>query len=331
MARFNATLKILKLGDFGIARVMKSEHEQASTLIGTPNYLSPQVAQGEKYSWESDVWAVGYSFGLRNLISKLLSKDAQKRPTVPFLRSLFTGSHHNSGTRPTPSITPPTKDVPISSSSSSRSLSAMSMSSVQGRESNAPLLKYSDQMQVDGGGHVGRGLNLGLRQREEVIDGGFNGSPVLKDDVTVVKHDQNNLLHSSSSTTKGITNTSSKDSIHLHYKSTIPTSSPPPSSSSSSNSANLASNSSHKPSTTMTATKIERYRKNLEDMMGDEGLRIVYKELVSFGTHVSKNGINDNSNSDAAAVSALMMYLRDRKRLNNDGSFNGELSLKAAT
>ncbi|KAI9322040.1 protein kinase, partial [Zopfochytrium polystomum] len=51
--------KIIKLGDFGIARRLPSVSDLAQTAIGTPNYMSPEVAAGRSYSWKSDVWAVG--------------------------------------------------------------------------------------------------------------------------------------------------------------------------------------------------------------------------------------------------------------------------------
>lgn len=34
---------IIKLGDFGIARVLQSTTEMAATVVGTPYYLSPEI------------------------------------------------------------------------------------------------------------------------------------------------------------------------------------------------------------------------------------------------------------------------------------------------
>lgn len=31
----------------------------ASTSIGTPYYISPEICHGEKYSFKSDVWSLG--------------------------------------------------------------------------------------------------------------------------------------------------------------------------------------------------------------------------------------------------------------------------------
>jgi serine/threonine protein kinase len=37
----------VKLGDFGIARVLDSTIDQAHTTIGTPHYLSPEVCENK--------------------------------------------------------------------------------------------------------------------------------------------------------------------------------------------------------------------------------------------------------------------------------------------
>jgi NIMA (never in mitosis gene a)-related kinase len=34
---------IIKLGDFGIAKVLSSTVEKAVTIVGTPYYLSPEI------------------------------------------------------------------------------------------------------------------------------------------------------------------------------------------------------------------------------------------------------------------------------------------------
>ena len=50
---------LVKLGDFGIAKVMEGSMTAASTVIGTPYYMSPEVCQSQRYSYKSDVWALG--------------------------------------------------------------------------------------------------------------------------------------------------------------------------------------------------------------------------------------------------------------------------------
>ena len=50
---------ILKLGDFGIARVLSNTKSRAKTVVGTPYYLSPEIIQSQGYSFKSDIWSLG--------------------------------------------------------------------------------------------------------------------------------------------------------------------------------------------------------------------------------------------------------------------------------
>ena len=54
----NRKRTIVKLADFGIAREL-STRDLASTMIGTPNYLSPEICEGRKYDTKSDLWSLG--------------------------------------------------------------------------------------------------------------------------------------------------------------------------------------------------------------------------------------------------------------------------------
>lgn len=78
---FLASDEVVKLGDFGVARVLASTQELAVTKVaahpptppprrrrssparpsqvGTPCYISPERCEGRPYSFESDVWAMG--------------------------------------------------------------------------------------------------------------------------------------------------------------------------------------------------------------------------------------------------------------------------------
>jgi len=108
----------IKIGDFGIARVLQHTYDCAQTAIGTPYYLSPEICQEKPYNQKSDIWSLGcilyemttlrhafdasnmkelvvkilrgtyppvpstYSQGLRDLIADMLQKDAHKRPSI---------------------------------------------------------------------------------------------------------------------------------------------------------------------------------------------------------------------------------------------------------
>ncbi|XP_072166539.1 serine/threonine-protein kinase Nek9-like [Diadema setosum] len=109
---------LVKLGDFGISKVMGSNTEMAETIVGTPFYMSPELVKGQQYNAKNDIWAVGcvlyelltlrrvfeasnqlkvvwgivqkdigeidekYSADMYSLVSELLSKDPEKRPTA---------------------------------------------------------------------------------------------------------------------------------------------------------------------------------------------------------------------------------------------------------
>lgn len=109
---------IIKLGDFGIARVLKHTVEVAKSMVGTPYYLSPEIIESRPYSFKSDIWSLGvmlyelctlrppfegmnlhflalkiirgeytqissnYSRELKTLISQMLSIDVHRRPTI---------------------------------------------------------------------------------------------------------------------------------------------------------------------------------------------------------------------------------------------------------
>ena len=49
----------VKLGDFGIAKVLNSTISFTNTAIGTPYYLSPEICLERPYSWASDIWSFG--------------------------------------------------------------------------------------------------------------------------------------------------------------------------------------------------------------------------------------------------------------------------------
>lgn len=108
----------VKIGDFGISRVLKSTYDCAQTAIGTPYYLSPEICQEKPYNQKSDIWSLGcilyeittlrhafdssnmkglvlkilrgnyppipeiYSDNLRSLLSEMLQRDPQQRPSI---------------------------------------------------------------------------------------------------------------------------------------------------------------------------------------------------------------------------------------------------------
>ena len=49
----------MKLGDFGLACVIQHEKQRRKSMCGTPNYIAPEILNGEGHSYEVDIWAVG--------------------------------------------------------------------------------------------------------------------------------------------------------------------------------------------------------------------------------------------------------------------------------
>jgi NIMA (never in mitosis gene a)-related kinase len=109
---------MVKLGDFGIARVLNNTRDNARTMVGTPYYLSPEIVENRPYGFQSDMWALGvllyemctlkppfdgqslhhlalkiargnypppparYSSDLKGLIASLLAVRSEQRPKV---------------------------------------------------------------------------------------------------------------------------------------------------------------------------------------------------------------------------------------------------------
>mmetsp|Transcript_38789 Transcript_38789/g.91213 ORF Transcript_38789/g.91213 Transcript_38789/m.91213 type:complete len:521 (+) Transcript_38789:143-1705(+) len=55
----NADSSLVKLGDFGISRILECTSDAAVTMVGTPYYMSPEVCRNEPYGVKSDIWALG--------------------------------------------------------------------------------------------------------------------------------------------------------------------------------------------------------------------------------------------------------------------------------
>jgi len=110
---------LLKLGDFGVSKVLDSTSQFAATAVGTPYYMSPEICQNQRYDQRSDIWSLGcllyeictlkhafdannmkmlihkivrssytpvssthYTKGLRDIVDSMIAKQPSRRPTV---------------------------------------------------------------------------------------------------------------------------------------------------------------------------------------------------------------------------------------------------------
>jgi len=93
----DGSMGLVKLGDFGIAKVLEGSYAAASTVIGTPYYMSPEVCQGQQYGYMSDVWALGcilyeicalqQAWNGSNLLGLVYKIVQERQPPLPDLYS----------------------------------------------------------------------------------------------------------------------------------------------------------------------------------------------------------------------------------------------------
>ena len=75
----------LKLGDFGVSRVLDSPTDLARTCVGTPFYMCPELMRKQRYSNKADIWALGcVLYELATLTHAFDARDMQARcPVTP--------------------------------------------------------------------------------------------------------------------------------------------------------------------------------------------------------------------------------------------------------
>merc|ERR1719253_1924302 len=89
--------QVVKLGDFGISRVLEGSIEAAITVVGTPYYMSPEVCENKPYTFKSDVWSLGcvlyelcmlkHAFSADNLLGLVYKIVSDKYEPIPSMYS----------------------------------------------------------------------------------------------------------------------------------------------------------------------------------------------------------------------------------------------------
>ena len=104
--------RLVKIGDFGLAKTLDDNYEMAQTRDGCRIYMSPERHRGERYNHKADMWSLGcilyelctlrYTFtkvpdildgryqpipddlhpGLSFYIPRLLRVDSRRRPSA---------------------------------------------------------------------------------------------------------------------------------------------------------------------------------------------------------------------------------------------------------
>ena len=54
--------KNIKIIDFGLAKILTSMSKMASSLVGTPTTIAPEIYEGKNYTFSADIWSLGCIF-----------------------------------------------------------------------------------------------------------------------------------------------------------------------------------------------------------------------------------------------------------------------------
>ncbi len=91
--------RLVKVSDFGIARISDGDQTRTGTILGTPSYMSPEQAVGAKIDGRSDLFSLGAT--LYQLLSGKLPFIGD---SVPAIMLQITREKHTSLSRARPDL-----------------------------------------------------------------------------------------------------------------------------------------------------------------------------------------------------------------------------------
>ena len=50
---------IVKIADLGLAKKVHYDGDLATTSVGSPLYMAPEVMHGKSYNYKADIWSIG--------------------------------------------------------------------------------------------------------------------------------------------------------------------------------------------------------------------------------------------------------------------------------
>ena len=79
---------VIKIADFGFSKILGEEH-YASTMLGSPLNMAPEILAGKEYTNKADIWSIGVCFhemlfGKNPYTAKSIVELLKKIKSTPF-------------------------------------------------------------------------------------------------------------------------------------------------------------------------------------------------------------------------------------------------------